>query len=107
MLPDRRQVPLVQISDWDMHWEEEYRFRKPLALPRGTIIQMAAVFDNSADNPQNPSDPPRRVRWGNGPTDEMLRCRLQVVVGTREDLQHLDRLRTKLFGASLGTREAP
>jgi len=36
------------------------------------------VWDNSADNPHNPSDPPVRVRWGKESTDEMGSATLLV-----------------------------
>jgi mono/diheme cytochrome c family protein len=107
VLPDRRTLPLIRIADWDVHWQEEYRFRKPLALPRGTVIKLAASFDNSADNPQNPSDPPRRVRWGRGWTDEMLRCKMQVLTGTLEDVRKLDALRHRLFDEGRGEDVLP
>jgi hypothetical protein len=32
---------------------------------------MEAHFDNSADNPANPTKPPTIVRWGNQTNDEM------------------------------------
>jgi hypothetical protein len=89
LLPDGQTLALVWIKDWDLHWQETYRFVKPVALPKGTVLRLAGTFDNSADNPQNPSDPPRRVRWGERPIDEMLRCSLQVIVDSREDMQKI------------------
>jgi len=85
-LPDGQMVPLIWIKDWDLHWQETYRFAEAVPLPKGTVVKVAAKFDNSADNPQNPSDPPRRVVWGERPADEMLRCTLQVFVDSSEDL---------------------
>jgi hypothetical protein len=40
-------------------------------LPAGTIIEMTAYYDNSVNNPENPSNPPVNVRWGERTTDEM------------------------------------
>ena len=40
-------------------------------LPAGTQITMEFSYDNSAANPFNPSDPPRRVEWGPESADEM------------------------------------
>ena len=34
--------------------------------------RLVAYFDNSADNPQNPSSPPKAIKWGEKSTDEML-----------------------------------
>ena len=62
--PDGRSVPLIWIRDWDFNWQGSYLFQKPVALPKGTVIKVNAVYDNSSGNPKNPSDPPKRVRWG-------------------------------------------
>ena len=35
------------------------------------MLHLEAVYDNSADNPNQPSDPPRAVTWGEQTTDEM------------------------------------
>jgi hypothetical protein len=40
-------------------------------LPKGSRIDVKIVYDNSASNPRNPSNPPRRVQWGEQSTDEM------------------------------------
>jgi hypothetical protein len=102
VLPDQQTVPLAWIADWDVHWQEEYRLRRPLALPRGTIIKMVATFDNSADNPQNPNDPPQRLRWGNARTHEMLRCKMRVITAAPADVRKLDALRDRLFDQGPG-----
>ena len=47
---------------------------KQIALPKGTILDMEALFDNSEENPNNPNKPPKIVRWGNGTLDEMCEC---------------------------------
>ena len=58
----------------------------PVALPRGTKIEMVAHFDNSAANTDNPSTPPREVRWGEQTTDEMCIGFVQWTL----DREHLD-----------------
>ena len=42
-----------------------------LKLAKGTRITLDARYDNSEQNPRNPSHPPKRVRWGEQTTDEM------------------------------------
>ena len=69
--PDGTVKDLVRIDDWDFNWQETYQFREMLKLPRGTKIRVDAEYDNSLRNPNNPSNPPRRVRWGEETTDEM------------------------------------
>jgi len=69
--PDGTVRPLIHIDDWDFNWQGNYTFTKPIPLPRGTRIDMVAVFDNSLENPRQRSRPPKPVSWGEGTTDEM------------------------------------
>jgi hypothetical protein len=43
------------------------------------------LYDNSADNPRNPSSPPKRVWWGEQSFDEMGSVTLQVVAVRKQD----------------------
>lgn len=87
--PDGREVELIHIPDWDPDWQDEYRFRKPVRLPAGTVIVKEFSFDNSADNPDNPFDPPQRVVYGSAATDEMADVILQVLPRNREERARL------------------
>ena len=78
-LPNGSVEPLLDIPQWDFNWQSEYRFREPISLPAGTVITQHYSYDNSADNPRNPFDPPQRVRYGADTTDEMGEMWLQVV----------------------------
>ena len=78
--PDGKVVPLVNITDWDFRWQDQYRFVDPVKLPKGTIVNMEAVYDNSANNPDNPNTPPKRVTHGEQTTNEMCICFLQYTV---------------------------
>lgn len=69
--PDKTVVPMIDIQDWDFNWQETYRYKQPLALPKGTHLELTAYFDNSETNPRQPSHPPRRVTWGEATMDEM------------------------------------
>jgi len=69
--PDGAKSDLVAIKDWDFNWQETYQFKESLKFPRGTRIRLDAKYDNSLENPANPSNPPRAVRWGEQTTDEM------------------------------------
>ena len=66
---------------WDFDWQDQYRYRDPIRLPAGTELAMEYVFDNSAGNPRNPHQPPRRVVYGPAASDEMGDLWLQVVAG--------------------------
>ena len=78
-LPDGTVQPLLWIDDWAFDWQDQYRFNKPVRLPKGTRIDLVARFDNSAGNPHNPFQPPRRIRFGPNTTDEMLACHIEVI----------------------------
>lgn len=88
-LPDGRSEGLVDIPSWNYAWQDEFLFERPFPLPAGTRIVTEGVFDNSSDNPSNPSKPPRRVEWGDGTLDEMLFTFLLVSAGRTEDLVHV------------------
>ncbi len=78
-LPDGKREWLIRIPGWDLNRQAVYRYRKPVFLPKGTVISMRFHYDNSAANPRNPNQPPRRVRAGNDATDEMGHLWLQLL----------------------------
>src|SRR5581483_9746539 len=71
ILPDGTEKPLVHVPDWDFNWQTTYRFKDAIKIPRGSRITMTARFDNSENNPSNPSHPPKLVTRGEETTDEM------------------------------------
>jgi hypothetical protein len=83
--PDGRVDLLIKIADWDFDWQNSYFFARPLALPRGSIVNVVAHYDNSAANPNNPNKPPRLVKWSPATTDEMC-VGFITVVKTHQDL---------------------
>ena len=78
-LPDGTKEWLIWIKDWDFNWQAVYRYRNPISLPGGTTLSMRFTYDNSAENPRNPTHPPRRVVGGNLSTDEMSHLWIQVL----------------------------
>jgi hypothetical protein len=84
-LPDGTVTPLLWIQNWDFAWQDRYNYKDPVALPKGTRIDVHVVYDNSADNPRNPSNPPRRVQWGEQSVDEMGSVTLQAIAVHKED----------------------
>lgn len=70
-LPGGMMIPLVWIRHWNFKWQDQYRYREPVALPAGTRLSMRFVYDNSDSNPRNPSHPPQRVVYGPQSADEM------------------------------------
>jgi mono/diheme cytochrome c family protein len=78
-LPDSTKTTLIWIKNWDFAWQEQYAYEDPPILPAGTVIDITWIYDNSADNPVNPNDPPRRVTWGESSTDEMASLSIGVI----------------------------
>ena len=65
-------TPIVNIPNWDFHWQRTYVMRRPLILSKGTEIWGEANYDNTAQNPNNPNSPPIAVELGEGTKDEMM-----------------------------------
>lgn len=70
-LPDGSTRPLLWIRDWNFNWQDTYVYKAPFVLPKDTRIDVTITYDNSAENPRNPTSPPRRARWGEQSLDEM------------------------------------
>lgn len=87
--PDGKTKTLLKINDWDFAWQEQYQFDKYVDLPKGTKVNVRIRYDNSAENPRNPTSPPKRVRWGRESTDEMGSSTLLVVAAKEADLPKL------------------
>jgi hypothetical protein len=88
-LPDGKTKTLLSISDWDFAWQEQYAFQDFQSLSKGTKLKAKITYDNSAENPHNPTNPPKRVRWGRESTDEMGSITLQVVAAKEEEFPKL------------------
>jgi tetratricopeptide (TPR) repeat protein len=84
-LPDGSRKDLLWIRQWDFRWQDRYRYRSPVFLPRGTQLSMRFTYDNSAANPNNRTHPPQRVRSGPRSTDEMGQLWIEVVPRRAED----------------------
>ena len=88
-LPDGSKRPLLWIQDWDFNWQDSYTYKQPFDLPKGTRIDVKVVYDNSTDNPRNPRNPPRRVKFGLQSQDEMGAVTLMATARSKEDEQAL------------------
>ena len=78
VFPNQDRRELIRIDDWDFQWQGNYNYRDPIILPAGTMIEMTALYDNSLNNPKNPSNPPVAVGWGERTVDEMCLTFLSV-----------------------------
>lgn len=87
-LPNGKRECLVNVPAWDFRWQGTYVYKEPVRLPMGTLIKLTAFYDNSSDNPNQPNNPPKVVRWGEQTTDEMCLAFLSYV---RDDGKALSR----------------
>ena len=65
-------IPFVRINNWDFDWQNYYYPEYMLHVPQGSTIHAIATYDNTSNNPDNPSSPPEYVFWGDATTDEMF-----------------------------------
>jgi len=77
--PDGTTKTLISIPHWDLNWQAVFYYAEQVFLPKGTVINMRYVYDNSASNIANPNHPPQRVQGGNRTVDEMAHLWLQVL----------------------------
>jgi len=91
VLPDGSTRPLIHLPDWDFNWQETYNYQRPFVLPKGTRIDVSIQYDNSADNPRNPSNPPKRTQFGEESFDEMGMVGIVVTAVHTEDEELLQK----------------
>jgi len=77
--PANDTVPIIKIDEWDFNWQGSYAFERMKKIPGGSTIHCFASYDNTENNPYNPSIPPQLVTWGEQTTDEMLLVAFEYV----------------------------
>jgi hypothetical protein len=71
-VPGQPRRTLLQIPNYNFEWQLAYEIEPGRQrLPKGTVIEALAHYDNSAFNPYNP-DPARTVPYGLQTFDEMF-----------------------------------
>ncbi len=88
-LPSGEVKTLLLIKDWDFAWQDRYYFQDSQILPKGTRLDGEVHWDNSAENPRNPSNPPISVEWGEQSKDEMGMVNLIAVTHQKDDITAL------------------
>jgi hypothetical protein len=77
--PDGRKETLLVVPHYSYDWQLSYYLDQPLRLPKGSVIECTAHFDNSPNNSRNP-DPAKTVRFGAQSWDEMMIGYFEVAV---------------------------
>lgn len=65
-------IPLVKINNWDFHWQGEYKFQYLQKISKGSKLKSIVTYDNTINNPNQPSNPPKAVTLGESTTNEMI-----------------------------------
>jgi len=76
-LKDSREVPMLNVPQYDFNWQHFYMLEQPLDLSHVDSMTFTATFDNSDDNPFNPN-PEEWVGWGDQTWEEMAVVFLEV-----------------------------
>jgi hypothetical protein len=82
--PDGTSEVLLDVPTYDFKWQQKFNFAAPKHLPAGTVVEVIATFDNSANNPYNPA-PDKEVRWGDQTYEEMMIGFLDVSIPSTLD----------------------
>jgi len=69
--PSGETETLLTVPKYDFNWQLTYYLKEPKLMPKGTVIECIAHYDNSPNNPFNP-DAKSDVYWGDQTWEEML-----------------------------------
>lgn len=86
--PNGKTEVLMRVPRYDFRWQHSYELAVPKALPKGTRLEVTAVYDNSANNPDNP-DPNAEVRWGDQSWEEMMVGFVNMAIDPKLDVTEL------------------
>jgi hypothetical protein len=65
-------IPVIDIPNWDFHWQGAHPFQKPIKVPARSELYGEAYYDNTQNNPHNPNHPIQTVVKGESTSDEMM-----------------------------------
>lgn len=95
--PDGRREVLGRVDKYNHFWQIAYHYEDDVAplLPRGTVLLITTIWDNTADNPIN-TDPRQWVVFGQRGVDEMSHTWMGITYLTDEQFEKLSAERTQL-----------
>lgn len=88
--PYRDTIPLIKIPKWNFNWQYYYIYKKPVIIPKNSLIVAIGTYNNTSQNPYNPNHPPIEVKEGDGfhsmkTTDEMFQFFFQYMIYKKGD----------------------
>jgi mono/diheme cytochrome c family protein len=69
--PSGETETLLSVPNYDFNWQLTYELAQPKLLPKGTVIDCVAHYDNSVNNKFNP-DATKEVHYGEQTWEEMM-----------------------------------
>jgi mono/diheme cytochrome c family protein len=101
--PDGRRETLSKVDNYNHFWQISYEFEDQVAplLPRGTVLLITTVWDNTAANPINP-DPRQWVVFGQRGVDEMSHVWLGMTYLSDEQFERLSAQRNRMAATEDG-----
>ena len=89
--PSGDTIRLVHIPRWDFRWQEIYRFKKLVKIPKGSVIHLECTYDNTADNPFNPNTPPKNIfSYGDMKTTDEMMTLMMIFLPYRPGDENID-----------------
>lgn len=84
-------IPLVSVPEWDYRWQEMYRYKTFLKIPKGSTIHMECQYDNTENNPFNPFNPPQNIfSYSNMKSDQEMMTMLLIYIPYKEGDEDLN-----------------
>ena len=101
--PDGRREMLGKVDNYNHFWQISYEYEDEVAplLPKGTVLLITTIWDNTADNPINP-DPRQWVVFGQRGVDEMSHIWLGMTYLSDEQFERLSAERSQVVAAQSG-----
>jgi hypothetical protein len=65
-------IKLIKIKDWNHNWQGDYTLPNMVKIPAGSTVHAYATYDNTTNNPLNPSNPPKDMALGESTLEEMF-----------------------------------
>jgi hypothetical protein len=92
--PSGEKETLLDVPHYDFNWQLTYELAQPKLLPKGTVIECTAHYDNSPNNRYNP-DPAKEVHFGEQTWEEMMIGFMDVSVPMNKTAMDLMRPKKK------------
>ncbi len=74
-----KRINLLNIPKWDAHWKKKYELKQPVVLSAGSQIFGITFYNNSEENPNLIILPPKKIKNGEDPRDELFLVLYDIV----------------------------